>query len=788
MHRFLILACVLIPALCGETFDEQHSRDIASNPPDLQFRLSTANGQYRIGERIPIRLEFSSTSPDKYKLNAATYDRGGRLYCEEFVTEQKDVKDPYADYFGLGVLGGIGGGLRSYPVLTPEPVGIDLDLNDWFRFDVPGQYRLYLKSDRLTRERLPGEAGEDKTVSFAAVSNVVEIEILPSDAAWEPTKLNEIRAILSHPEPELPKPGKPVPYDPFEQKMRIARRELHILATPAAVRLMLDDTRRTRNGPDTLALFGARDRPDAVAALDQYLADPSVGFRQWDIAVRAAFTYLAKDSPQPLTFVRWQRMTKSQIEEVQSKARSRQKRFEEIEREEAERLIPIVKLKDTGPRKIAAEAIAAIAPDAAKASGLVPPDDYGLSREQLIAQFLSFPIDQQQELLQKKWDLVRGPEMVPVLRKLIEKSQPDSPKETHWLNVWGVDTGVAFTALRRLNELSPDSVTNLLRNDIASAKPRFAGFAVRQLPAQDMPEADIALAAGLKSDFAVALPLTAKFGTTQLADQMRRLYAGTELWPCAEEQYFTTYFVRSVPTEGKQLLRRAMADRKQRGCYRMLLSQVASIVWNSVVESVAIDFLNDPDPEAVMSAAAALSGHGGPGVEPLLWNRLEQWSEKWRGRAPALESNPITERVPRPEAQLGSALFNAISSARSWILDDGRRERLRDLCIDERCHEMWARDQFSGIMKVDVANGGELYPVAFRVDGYRAGTLEELETKLAQFPRGSEFRWCPQIGSAFEGFTEGQLREMFDGLSAFLAKHSMTLETYSEEKCSGAVQ
>jgi hypothetical protein len=88
--------------------------------------------------------------------------------------DREDVVDPYLDYFAAGVLGGMAGGLRGYPVLGAEPYRIEVDLNDWFRFDRPGTYRLYLKSHRLSRER---------TTPFAAVSNLLTVEIVADDAA-----------------------------------------------------------------------------------------------------------------------------------------------------------------------------------------------------------------------------------------------------------------------------------------------------------------------------------------------------------------------------------------------------------------------------------------------------------------------------------------------------------------------------------------------------------------------------------------------------------------------------
>src|SRR5258708_6149587 len=112
----------------------------ATNPPDLKLILSTTNGQNRFhtGETIPITLAFSSSTPDKYELDAATYDRSGRLRSEEFTLDRNDALDPLANYFGAGVIGFIGGGIRSTPTLNTQPFKINLFLNDWLRFDKPG--------------------------------------------------------------------------------------------------------------------------------------------------------------------------------------------------------------------------------------------------------------------------------------------------------------------------------------------------------------------------------------------------------------------------------------------------------------------------------------------------------------------------------------------------------------------------------------------------------------------------------------------------------------------------
>src|SRR5512132_3216847 len=90
----VVVALVLIGLPnCAANFEGQHSADIAANPPDLHFSLSSATGlrTFHLGERIPLSLAFSSDTPGKYKLNAASYDRSGRLPTEEFIMETKVV-------------------------------------------------------------------------------------------------------------------------------------------------------------------------------------------------------------------------------------------------------------------------------------------------------------------------------------------------------------------------------------------------------------------------------------------------------------------------------------------------------------------------------------------------------------------------------------------------------------------------------------------------------------------------------------------------------------------------
>lgn len=772
-----------LPGLAA-SFDSRHARDLAANPPGLHFRLEIAGGQHAFhsGERIPLTLVFSSDTPAKYQLNTASYDRGGRLPTEEFVME-KEAVDPYLDFFGSGVLGGIGGGLRGYPILDHEPVKIELELNQWFRFDLPGRYRFYLKSHRVARESAPGES-DRRTVEFAAVSNVVEIEILSADAAWEAMKLTAIKATLDPPGNSQTKTKEDplIPVSP-EEHVLLARRELQYLGTAEAVQTAFEIARKTENRPDALLLFAARDRSKTVAAFDAYLSDPHVAIREWDIRIRAALRWMEKDKPQPLPVFFWQYPDTAGMETIRKLAAARQARYEEFLRAEAVRLIPVAAAKDSAGLESSAEAIAALAPEEAKAAKLVPPGDYGLTRDQLIAQFSNFPVDRQTELLGNKWDLVRGPEMIPVLRQVLAKEKPrPTVRQAMPLTVWGAEAGIAIAALQRLAQLSPREIVQVIRDDIASGAPRFAGYAVRELPAQVLPGVDDALRGQLRKDYEATMPLVAKFASANLLDEVRA-NALEHPSPCAMEQPHVAYVVRVLPEEngeGRAILHEAMANRKNCSFFRSPLDQAAAVAWNPAISAEAIASLNDPDPEVVMSAAQVLSSHGPPEVEAPLWKRLEKWSNQWRGRTAELDGHPITGGGAGAERRLGTTLFGSMATAQAWLVDEPRRKRLLALCVDDWCRQQWGRAGASGAMTIEAGDGGWIYPSAFRVDGYSSGTLEGLKRKLQQFPAGTLFRWCPDAAAPAGGFSLGQKQEMFQDLEAFLGEHSMKLEHCSQ--------
>ncbi|MHC4505825.1 MAG: hypothetical protein ACYTFI_21185, partial [Planctomycetota bacterium] len=215
------------------SFDTTYREARARNPKGVTFTVRLKGGKtaYRQGEVIRIELAFSSSVPDKFVLNGATYDRSGRLGIDSYkVDPVEHVVDPLRDYFALGLF--MGGGLRSTPILTAEPYKITREVNEHIRFEEPGKYRMFVASSRIRTES-PAEGGELKTRYHGVASNMIEFEIVPADAEWAAAELRRsIEKLDTHGGRGSGAVGPRLD----DQKADAAAKRIRYLGTKAAVR------------------------------------------------------------------------------------------------------------------------------------------------------------------------------------------------------------------------------------------------------------------------------------------------------------------------------------------------------------------------------------------------------------------------------------------------------------------------------------------------------------------------------------------------------------------------
>jgi len=241
--------------------------------------IVTTEGQrstYQIGERIPIDLSFTRPSNKQFEITLSSYDRSGRMAYEQFDVEPNSGwSDPLALYFGSQG-GSVGGGLSSLGVLSPTPIVMHLNLNEWIRFDQPGSYAVVVTSHRI-RDSLDANRTIAHPSDLILKSNPIHLKIVPANSTWQKAKLAAIIDELST-HPAAPGIQSPV--------REAAVGDLRYLGTPQAAQMMaqhLRDDEPTMMFQCAFGLIGLPEtvRPKAAAAMNNLILDPDFPVSSW---------------------------------------------------------------------------------------------------------------------------------------------------------------------------------------------------------------------------------------------------------------------------------------------------------------------------------------------------------------------------------------------------------------------------------------------------------------------------------------------------------------------------
>ena len=671
----------------------------ATAPVTLTLRLPDARHQFRPGQIIPIELEFDSATPKRFTVDGATYDRSGRLTIDEFAIDRiDDVTDPMLDYFG-SIGGTIGGGIRGIGVLGEKPYTVKLELNDWFRFDKPGTYTLAVKSRRVTDESVTPRS------VVPVESNTVSFEVLPRDAAWEGSQLETARRLID---------AKPSPLGP-----RDGCRMMRFLGSEAAaiemVRRYAADADRGCEFDYVAGLFSAANREGVVQAMEQ-------GLRATEKPLPAG--YLRTLSALSV-YLRHPELRPAQTRETKGKF-------------------------GAGDGLITRRDLIDAAMSAYR-------DTMPVKTDEPAARLLDLPPDRQASLLEYEWRTVRGPAMLPALRRLV-----DAPPTN--------DSSVPDLALRRLAQLAPAEARPLILREIRKPRRGATLKTLGSLPDAELPELDDALAANFEASLTeIHAGLVQRYGTRKIAPRILAS-AGDDIgsMACREQALVLAYFLRVDEATGSTLLDRAMTSRAT-GCARSL-DQLAALGMTPALEARAIAELNNPDPDIVIGAIQALGRYGSPAALEPLRSAFARWNATWSGRAAELASSRVEERPNARQAMVEDAFRQAIGTGQGWLLRANELREVQALCVTDGCrtqtgHMIDAED--ARIMVWEIGEPGESH---IELAQYRFTSIAALEQKLAQYPRGTAFtlQRGPNADSA--------VAAAVTRLQAFAASHGLSIK------------
>lgn len=685
---------------------------LMAQTPEVELRLAAANGQtsFRMGEPIPLELTYTSTVPGKYSVFGGGTDRlGFEALNEEFRVSPADgAVDPLADRFKGGMAANGLGWLR---MLSAEPLVVKKDLNQWLRFDRPGQYRVHAVSHRVRA------AAQQVEVA----SNEIDIELV-DDPAWRAAQLAEASRILR----TVPKSGES---KVFEQRMAAAR-QLWYLNTPESIR----ESARLLDGGDVqvdqllrLGLVSASRRRLVLEIMQQLLADPAQPV-----------------SPEFLDTLA--QLGPSAAQELRA------------------RLATVLEAKRGAAKAVSLKTLiqTADSPDSVSAG----------QRAEIAGLFFELPSDPQEQLLAWQWSRVSGPALIPVLRSVYD-AVPDSVYRAPPLAVSAVERlyeldpaqgrGLILAEMERAFPRLPFSTLSLLPDatlpameekwmaNLELAPGKAARGELEELVAR---YATDAILGRVKTLYArVDAETRARQGT--VGDPPRRLAT-----PACEPPLYA-YFLRTDPPYGEKRLRDAMAERsfEMGHCWMTAIGQTAGYYVNPRWESVALDGLNDSTVAVKIDAVKALGQYGSPAAVARLWDAFRYFHDWWKSKP---------SEINQENLQLEQAYVQTVSHAANWIATGEDLARAAAFCITDRCRgEMeqerryWSQPLTASVSQSNDGN--------FNVSlaQYEMRSLAAARRRLLQLPAGSELRW-KQITwqnrpvAALEAWVEQVLQELRD--------------------------
>jgi len=758
-----LIFCLCLVPVYGDTEFEAARVKAAANPPGVTVTLTLPSGRTRFhrGEIVPLSAVFMGSSPGLYDLNTDNGSRDLLWSSDAFhVDNSAGAVDPLPVYydreFGIAYSGG---GPRFQP-LSEKPVPISYTLNEWLRFDAPGHYRVYLTSGRVT-----DAAKRHEGLFFqghAVTSNAVEFEVLPDDPAWDAKTL---QAAL----PFYNAQGYNSRTDASQQA---AIRTVRFLDTLDAARAMIArygtfsdfDFANARTYNQTrLGLFGFPKPGFVISEMELRISDPDFPISEQFIYDLAQAQFLAAYTQ---TIPRYVANDSAKEKERRDLIQQRLAALTALQEQDRERL------KAAAPTKRGKAGVVSL-------YALLMLDyqhqntaEYQNQVRALVPVFDDLTTEQQNGLLGYNWAALRGPDMLPVLRRLYAKPVSDEGVG-NWQESESLDQH--SLALRRLTELSPAEGRALLLTEIKSVRPRVDLPTLCSLPDRTLPALDNILAANLEDclrsgpeDWRITPRLVERYATASILPRVKAAYGDKGgKWACDIQSSLLAYFLRTDRTYGVMQLEKALAARKDTGCYRSALSDVAALQAGPDMERFAVAHLNDPDTAVAADAAKTLGAYGSAAAEAALWARMRAWHKQWAGKADQLSPNDTDPSWGQGE--LEAVLVDSLATAPGWLMNEAQLQALDSLCVTRGAHQNVKSFLQDWAQPVPIIYTNE--PDTWQVVQYHSlPSVTALENKLAQFPRGTRF----QLSSS--GFSDQvQQAQAFERLKPFLEKRGMRI-------------
>jgi hypothetical protein len=320
-----------------------------------------------------------------------------------------------------------------------------------------------------------------------------------------------------------------------------------------------------------------------------------------------------------------------------------------------------------------------------------------------------------------------SPAIVPLLELALDTWKPgdyyEAPRE----------------ALQNLYAIDPARARTRIVAELAKERTWLDSAQLELLPANAVQITDNALidalAAAQRSggwDPQLRMTALARYASPKALRRIVAIYESQQD-PCQPE--LMAYFVRVDPAYAGRVFHSHPWDMHVAPprCTAQYFERTPKIAMGPVLEQYMTAYLMHSDVLLKRTAAQSLGRFGSPAAVGPLWDALRYFHDYWKGKTAELARN-------NEGAFLEVELRNAIARGRAWLASEADLRTIESLCVSERCLYETQQDLRAWQRPLRIEIGSEPGGIRAQVAQYYGiGSMEALEEKIGQFPKGTQF-------------------------------------------------
>jgi hypothetical protein len=238
----------------------------------------------------------------------------------------------------------------------------------------------------------------------------------------------------------------------------------------------------------------------------------------------------------------------------------------------------------------------------------------------------------------------------------------------------------------------------------------------------------------------VGLRMTAlaKYGSPKALPRVKAIYESQQD-SCQPE--LMAYFVRVDPAYADRVFHSHPWDVQAEPprCTGMIFDRTPRIAMGPVLEKYLAAYLMQGTVNLKKAAAQSLGKFGSPAALGPLWDTFRYFHDYWKGKEAELVRNGEGEG-------LEIELRNAIARGRHWLATDADLRLVESLCISERCRYETQQDLRAWQKPLRLELRGPANAAIAQY--YQFESLADIEEKLGQFPKGTQFELTTAPGAS----------------------------------------